>query len=151
MKVAGERNDTDIAQAVRWALEWDVFVPHQQIATTVSKGMVTLEGEVDFGTQRDDAQRAIRNLAGVRAIINKIEVKPPPVSSDRVRTAIEAALERHAEREARRVSMDIRDGRVILSGSVGSWSERQAVIGAVRGTPGVKAVDDKLRIEPYAL
>lgn len=46
--------------------------------------------------------------------------------------------------------VDVHDGRVSLSGVVHSWAEREAVIGAARGTPGVRAVDDHLRIEPYA-
>lgn len=145
------RTDADIAHAVRTALEWDVFVPHQRIRTTVSQGVVTLEGTADYWTQRDDAQRAIKNLDGVRGIINRIEVRPPAVPTDRVRHAIEGALERHAEREARRVSLEVSDGRVTVSGVVGSYGEREAVVGAVRGTPGVRAVDDKLRIEPFSI
>jgi osmotically-inducible protein OsmY len=38
---------------------------------------------------------------------------------------------------------------VILSGLVRSWAEKQAVAAAARGTHGVRAVDDKLQIEPY--
>ena len=40
------RTDTEIAQAVRHALEWDVVVPDTQIRSTVSDGWVTLEGDV---------------------------------------------------------------------------------------------------------
>ena len=145
------RTDADIARAIRNALEWDVFVPHQRIRTTVAQGVVTLEGSADYWSQREDAQRAIKNLEGVRGIINRIEVRPPIVPSDRVRHAIEAALERHAEREARRVSLDISNGRVTVSGVVGSFGEREAVVGAIRGTPGVCTVDDKLRIEPFSI
>ena len=41
------RSDTEIAQAVRLALQWDVFVPDTRIRSTVSGGWVTLEGDVD--------------------------------------------------------------------------------------------------------
>jgi osmotically-inducible protein OsmY len=67
-----------------------------------------------------------------------------------VRKSIEAALARHAEREAMRVGLDVQDGRVILSGVVHSWTEKETVLGAARGTPGVRTVDDRLRIEPRA-
>lgn len=151
VREAGGRTDADIAQAVRRALEWDVFVPHRRIRSTVSQGIVTLEGSTDDGSQRDDAQCAIKNLQGVRGIINRIEIEPPVVPGERVRGAIEAALERRADREAHRIGLDIQEGRVIVSGVVGSYGEREAVVGAVRGTYGVKAVDDKLRIEPFAI
>jgi osmotically-inducible protein OsmY len=67
-----------------------------------------------------------------------------------VRKSIEDALERQAEHEAKRIGLEVRDGRVSLSGSVHSWAEKRAVIGAAKGTPGVRSVDDHLRVEPYA-
>ena len=77
---------------------------------------------------------------------NKIVVRPQPGSYD-VRRSIEDALARRAEREARDLELDISDGRVTVSGVVHSWAERQAVVGAVRGTPGVRDVSDRLHIE----
>jgi osmotically-inducible protein OsmY len=144
------RTDTDIAGAVRHALEWDVFVPETRIRSTVSDGRVTLEGEVDYWNQRDDAEKAVRNLTGVRGVSNKIEIKPPKVIPYDVRKSIQDALERQAEREALRIKLEVQDGRVTLSGIVHSWAEKEAVIGAVKGTHGVRNVDDRLRIEAYA-
>ena len=144
------RTDTEIARAVRLALEWDVFVPDKRIRSSVSGGWLTLEGEVDNLIQRDECERSLRNLAGVRGITNKIEVAPSKVSASELRTAIERALERRAEREAHHVQLTVEDGRVILAGVVGSRAERDAVVGAARGTVGARAVDDRLRVEPYA-
>src|SRR6187455_2911048 len=56
---SAQRTDSDIAQAVRRALVWDVRVPDAQIRTTVSRGIVTLEGEVADWSQRSDAERAV--------------------------------------------------------------------------------------------
>jgi osmotically-inducible protein OsmY len=142
------RTDTEIAQAVRRTLEWDVFVPEDKITSTVTDGWVTLEGPVERWSQREDAERAVRNLTGVKRVVNKITVTPAnPVLED-VRKAIEQALERRAEREARRIQVDVRDGTVTLTGPVHSWAERQSVLAAARFTPGVRAVEDHLRTEP---
>jgi osmotically-inducible protein OsmY len=148
VKVPGSlgHTDTEIARAVRSALEWDVLVPDQRIQSTVSDGLVMLEGNVDFWSQREDAERAVRNLSGVRTVLNSIEVKSSKVSQD-VRQAITDALERHAEREAKHIDVSFHDGRVAISGAVHSWDEKQAVLGAARGTLGVRQVDDRLRIE----
>ena len=110
--------DTEIAQAVRSALTWDVFVPDDLVTSTVSRGWVTLEGTVESWSQRDAAEAAIRNLAGVHGVVNKIEVVPASVYPGEVRRAIEAALERRAEREAGRIQIDVEDGKVTLSGVV---------------------------------
>lgn len=139
--------DTEIAQAVRSALTWDVFVPDDLVTSTVSRGWVTLEGTVDGWSQRDAAEAAIRNLGGVHGVVNKIEVVPAPVYPGEVRRAIEAALERRAEREAGRIQIDVEDGKVTLSGVVHSWQEKQAALGAAKGTSGVRSVDDRLQLE----
>lgn len=144
------QTDTDIARAVRHTLEWDVFVPDTRIQSTVAGAWVVLEGEVDYAAQRQDAEKAVANLKGVRGVTNRIRVDPPKFSADDVRTAIQGALERHARREAARVELDVQDGRVKVSGVVHSWLERQAVISAATATPGVRSIEDHLRIEPYA-
>jgi osmotically-inducible protein OsmY len=150
IKVPGglTRTDTEIAQAVRHALQWDVFVPDEKITSTVADGWVTLDGTVEGWNERVDAEGALRNLTGVKGVVNRITVKPTrPVTAD-VRKAIEQALERRAEREAKRIHVDVRDGIATLTGSVHSWAERQSVVAAARYTPGVRDVQDQLRTEP---
>jgi osmotically-inducible protein OsmY len=142
------RTDTEIAQAVRRTLEWDVFVPEQKITSTVTDGWVTLEGTVERWSQREDAERAVRNLTGVKIVVNKIKVTPAKPVTEDVRKAIEQALERRAEREARHIGVDVRDGTVTLTGPIHSWAERKSVLAAARFTPGVRAVEDHLRTEP---
>jgi osmotically-inducible protein OsmY len=150
VKVPGglARTDTEIAQAVRRALEWDVFVPAETITSTVTDGWVTLDGLVERWSQRADAERAVRNLTGVQGVVNKIMIKPAKPVTDDVRKAIEQVLERRAEREARRIKVEVRGDTVTLTGAVHSWAERKSVLAAARFTPGVRAVEDHLRTEP---
>lgn len=145
------RSDTEIALAVRQALEWDVFVPDTHIQSTVSRGWVTLTGAVDAVSEREDAERAVRNLIGVRGVDNQITVSQPKIAPERIRAAIEEALERRAEREARRIDVAVDpDGEVTLTGSVRSWAEREAVVASARYLRGVRGVKDRLRIDPAA-
>jgi osmotically-inducible protein OsmY len=145
-----ERNDTEIAQAVRRALLWDVWIPEDRIQSTVTHGWVTLEGLVSVMRERNDAERAVRHLAGVRGVTNRILVSPADVESDDVRLVIEDALERRAEREADRIKVAVSDGAVTLTGKVRSWQEKRAVMGAVSHARGVRSVKDQLIISPYA-
>ncbi len=139
------RTDADIAEQARLALEWDVFVPHEQIHTTVSNGVLTLDGEVGTASQRSDAERAVRYLTGVLAVSNNIKVKSA-VRSAEVKQAITSALQRHANWEADHVSVEVTDGGVRVEGTVDSWTERDAVLSAVWGTRGVRSVDDRIAI-----
>lgn len=145
--VPGARSDVEIAQAVRRALEWDVYVPHQAITSTVDGGVVTLEGTVDTFSDREDALRAVRYLDGVRSVVNRIDVRPGKVAPEKVRAAIEQALERRADREADRIQLRVDGDHVSVTGVVGSWGERLAVLGAARGTVGVRVVEDHLQVQ----
>ena len=143
------RTDTAIAKAVRHALDWDTLVPEDRIKSTVSDGWVTLEGDVNIGRERDDAENAVLNLSGVMGVINKIQVSPPKVNPEELRAQIEDALERRADREAEHLRVEVKDGAVDLWGRVHSWQEKRAVIGSISHAPGVRQVQDHLRIDPY--
>ncbi|HEY3040227.1 MAG TPA: BON domain-containing protein [Pyrinomonadaceae bacterium] len=143
------RTDTEIASAVRNALEWDALVPNELIRSTVSDGWVTLEGDVDYWREREDAERAILRLAGVVGVTNQVMICKQSVDPKELREHIEYALERRADREAERLRVDVNDGAVDLWGRVHSWQEKRAVIGSIGHAPGVTQVRDHLRIDPY--
>jgi osmotically-inducible protein OsmY len=143
------RSDTELARAVRSALEWDALVPDDQIQSTVSDGWVTLDGEVNYGRERIDAERVIRRLTGVIGVINKITIRKQAVNEEQLREEIEDALDTRAGRETERLRIDVHDGAVDLFGRVHSWQERRAVLGSISHAPGVTQVRDHLRIDPY--
>jgi osmotically-inducible protein OsmY len=144
-----ERTDTEIAHAVRTSLEWDAFVPDQKIRSTVTEGFVTLEGEVATLREKEDAEAAVRNLAGVRDVRNRLFVAAVKADPVKLREAIEEALERRAEREAERIRVSVEEGTVTLEGKVRTWPEKQAILGAVSHAPGVREVRDKLAVNPW--
>ena len=148
MRNESTRTDTEIAAAVRRALAPDPGAPEVDIQSTVSNATVTLEGTVSCRPQRFDAERAVECLAGVHRVVNRIVVHPAdkPTVVD-IRRVVEQALERHVAREVERIQIDVADGIVTLSGAVESGQERETVVGAVRGTRGVHAVADHLRVE----
>lgn len=149
VKIPRKHPDTEIAQAVRNALEWDAMVPDEQIKSTVSNGWVTLEGTVGNMREGEDALRVVERLAGVIGVTNNLNIKPPKVKTENLRAEIEAALERRADREAECLRIEVKDDEVNLFGRVHSWREKRAVLGSVIHAQGVKKVNDHLRIDPY--
>ena len=85
-------------------------------------------------------------MVRVRGVKNEIRIKPTTIAQD-FQKSIQHALERHADREARQIDVLVSAGRVTVSGPVHSWTEKQAVLGAAKGTAGVREVEDRLRIE----
>ncbi|MCY7395728.1 MAG: BON domain-containing protein [Nocardioides sp.] len=144
----GAPNDTDIAREAGHALENAVDIAAHAVQATVKDHVVTLSGAVPWGYQREAASRAVRHLKGVRDVHNSVTITPR-VSSGDIARAIEAALVRTARVDAHRCTVSATtDGDVTITGTVGSWAERQQIDAVARSGAGVTSVHNKLHVLP---
>lgn len=141
-----QRTDTELAHAVVNALRWDIQVPDDRIKATVEDGWIDLDGEVEWQYQKWAAEGAVRNLTGVKGVTNLIRVKPKKVSTYEVSQKIRDSLRRHAERDADKITIEAKDGAVVLRGTVSSFAERQDAERAAWQAPGVTRVDDLIAV-----
>ena len=139
------RSDSAIAEAAANALEWDSAVPDGVVKVTVRTGWVTLTGTVAHNFEKSAAELCVQRLNGVKGVANSIVVKPR-VCADDVRRKIEEALKRSAVIDAQRISVEARDGAVVLTGTVRSLAERDDADRAAWAAPGVTKVDNRLVI-----
>jgi len=142
---SSERTDSDIAAAAVRALQWDNLVPADRINVTVSKGWVTLKGEVEWQYQKENAERDVRKLWGVKGVSNLITVKPR-VRASELKDKIEQALVRSVKTDAERITVEVEGSKVILEGTVRSWAEREEAERATWLAPGVTSVDNRITI-----
>jgi osmotically-inducible protein OsmY len=147
VKPAGAHTDPEIARDVVHAMKINVMVPDAGIRAIVNDGFVTLEGTAEWDFQRRSAEACVRNVAGVRGVLNHIKVKPR-VSPGLVSTRIDEALRRNADLDARRITVTVTDSKVHLYGSVRSWFEREEAERAAWAAPGVAEVIDHISIVP---
>jgi hyperosmotically inducible protein len=138
-------SDEGLAERIANVLRWNVSGPGDNVKAEVKDSVVTLTGEVQRQHQRSNIARSVEHVKGVRNIVNLIFVKPPVAISD-VRQRIKEALQRHADIEASNIDVEVADGTVTLSGTVGSLVEMDRVEEAVWAALGVSKVVDNLSV-----
>jgi osmotically-inducible protein OsmY len=138
------RTDADIARAALDLLEWNCLVPNT-VKVQVTDGWLTLAGVVEWQYQKEEAERAVRSLTGVKTVLNEITVTPR-VSAIGVKSKIEDAFKRSAQVDARHITVEATDGTVTLRGNVRSWVEREEAERVAWAAPGVTNVKDLITI-----
>jgi osmotically-inducible protein OsmY len=145
-----KKNDTEVAEAVLNAFRWHASVPDDKIKIKAENGWVTLEGEVDFVYQKDAAKNIVENLTGVEGVSDFITVKPVVTTND-IREQIASAFYRSATIDSKRIGIEIRGNKAILSGKVHSWTEKNDAEIAASKARGITSVENKLVVDTGVL
>lgn len=138
------RDDDDIARSAANALRCNGLIP-DGVSLSVEDGRVTLRGDVDWAYQREVAARCVNDVEGVIWVRNDIRIKEDILPAN-IKTKIEEALKHAAEQEAKKITVDVSDHKVILSGTVRSLADLDAVKGVAWSAPGVTCVECQLRV-----
>ncbi|WP_404710384.1 BON domain-containing protein [Sphingomonas sp. MMS24-J13] len=135
--------DHEIARRILDILAWDVLVPDDRITVKVEHGWVTLNGDVEWNYQSNEARKVAGRITGVLGVTNLIKVKTLPAAFD-IKERIVAAFKRQANFDAGSVTVATEGGTVKLGGRVKAWHERGVAERAAWAAPGVTKVEDNI-------
>ena len=136
--------DHDIEGAAGAALAWDIRVP-AGVRAGVTDGVLRLQGTVDRPWQREAAEDAVRNLLGLRDLVNEIRLAPAPPRATLEPDVVEALRRRFGPHEGA-IGISASDGVVTLSGEVSSLAVLDEVLRVVRAIPGVARITDRMLV-----
>lgn len=145
------RDDSDIRNDVMVALSMDPAADSYELGVQVDDGGVTLTGTVESWQERYIAAEVTKGVRGVRSLTNDITVKPEKTRPDsEIRAEIERRLEIDVFLEETLIDVDVSDGMVKLTGTVGSRAEKlRARFNSM--VAGVREVDDGgLKVKEWA-
>ena len=130
-------------------LDWTPTIRAADFGVAVDHGAVTLTGEVDSVAQRLAAERAALRVHGVTAVSDEIEVRPVGAALQHdgaLASDVARALRDDAEIPARLISIVVRAGVVILTGTVDTHAQRDAARRAVERLRGVRELDSRIEL-----
>ncbi len=140
-----KKNDTQIAESILNAWEYNWEVPEDKIKVKVEDGWVKLEGEVAWKYQEEATRDAIKNLSGVKGITNLITIKSE--SKDVLeKKEVENALKRNWSIKSKDVKVEVNDNKVKLTGLVHSLYQKEEAGRLAWNASGVNSVDNELAV-----
>ena len=134
-----------------------VMLPYYNVFDNLSfrldEGTVTLFGQVTQPVVKDDAERAVKHVEGVKAVRNEIEVLPLSSFDNRIRWSTYRAiygfapLQRYGWPVQPSIRIIVKNGHVTLEGVVANEADRTLAYVRANSVPGVFSVTNDLKVE----
>jgi osmotically-inducible protein OsmY len=145
------KNDDNVLHAkVIEAIRWEPLLHENKIDVSVQDGIVSLNGVVENYAQKSEARDALKNILGVRAIVDDLRVEPHLSAfkndQDIAASVIKVFKENWAVPD-HRIMVTVQDGWVTLEGILHWNFQRKAADNAIRYLQGVRGVIDMIKIE----
>ena len=145
--------DRELQEQIVTALDQEPDVDVAHIGVTVNKGIATLAGQVATLPQKSAAEETTRQVAGVRAVANDLDVSPgcaPRHRDPALAEAVVNSIALHCAVPLDAIQATVADGQVALSGTV-TWAfQKAAAERAVQRLPGVKSITNHIVVKPQA-
>jgi len=145
------KTNSELQQDVEDAIKWEPLLNAAEIGVTVKDGVVTLTGVVDSYSKKTEAEHATKNVAGVKAVVEKIEVKFSSLyakkDDNEIATEVLNALTWNWQVPNEKLKIRVEKGWVTLEGEL-EWSyQRDAAKDAVKNLLGVTGVSNEIKIK----
>lgn len=143
--------DSEIKKDVEAELQWDPDVDATDIAVTVKNGVVTLAGFAPSYSQKFQAERDVKRVAGVVGVANDIEVRIPAVDQrpdpEIARDAVNA-LSTGLPLSSKNMKVTVNNGWITLEGEAEWYYQRERAEEAVRFVKGATGVINMIEVKP---
>ena len=138
--------DSVIAHRAVQSLEWNWKLPKDSIRVVVEHGWITLEGEVQWNFEKEEALNTLLHLEGVVGITDHIEINSSGViTADQ--ECIAQALRKSWALHACDILVAVHGSLVTLIGTVHSLYQKEEAGRIAWKTPGVEKLENKLVVK----
>lgn len=144
------KKDTILQQKVQDALHWDSLLKHSEIGVSAEDGIVTLTGFVDSYAKKLKAESIVKDIKGVLALVEKIEVKfgvEGAVTDVEIANQVVNAIKWNWEIPNDVIKVQVENNWVTLEGAL-QWNyQRETVKNLVNNVSGIRGINNKMTIK----
>jgi osmotically-inducible protein OsmY len=145
------KNNSELQKDVQDAISWEPLLNAAEIGVTVSDGIVTLTGTVDSYLKKQEAEDAAKNVSGVKAVVEKLEIKFTNSSAKKddndIANEVIHAYTLNSQVPHDKVKVKVEQGWVTLEGEL-QWNyQREAAKDAIKNLLGVIGVSNNITIK----
>ena len=145
------KTNAEIQKDVQDAIEWEPLMQAAEIGVTVKDGVVTLTGTVDSYSKKSEAEEAAKSVAGVKAVVEKIDVKFHDSSArkndNEIASEVVNALKWNWRIPSDKIKVKVEKGWVTLAGELPWNYQKEAARDAVKNLMGVTGVANDITIK----
>ncbi|PRB06102.1 ornithine aminotransferase [Chryseobacterium sp. MYb7] len=139
-----KKADAEVAKEALDALQSNYSVPDDKIMVKVEDGWVTLEGELPWHYQKEEAASVVKYLTGVKGLINKITIKSE-LDDAIQKKDIQDALKRSSIYD-NDIKVSVLGTTVTLTGTANSLYQKEEAGRIAWKTPGIWNVKNELEV-----
>ncbi len=145
------KTNEDLQKDVQDAIKWEPLLNAAEIGVIAKDGIITLTGTVDSYWKKTEAEEAAKNVAGVKAVVEKIEIRFANNSFKKDDNEIAAevlnAFKWNIEVPNDKIKVKVEKGWVTLEGEL-EWNfQKESAKKAVRDLLGVVGVTNNITIK----
>lgn len=148
------KSNANLQQDVQDAIKWQPLLNAAEIGVTAKDGVVSLTGVVDSYSKKTEAEDAAKSVAGVTALVEKIEVKYPSSftkTNAEIANEVLSALKASWEVPNDKVKVKVENGWITLTGELGWNYQREAARDAIVNLMGVTGVTNNITIKSESM
>ncbi|MFP8892833.1 MULTISPECIES: BON domain-containing protein [Chryseobacterium] len=145
------KTNEQLQQDVQDAIKWEPLLHPAEIGVTAADGVVSLTGTVDSFSKKKQAENAARNVAGVKVLVENIQVKLPDskVKTDaEIGAEIISAFTSNVIIPQDKIKVKVENGWVDLDGELPWDYQREITENAIQFLPGIKGIFNNITINP---
>ena len=144
------KNNEELQKDVQNAIKWEPLLNAAEIGVTAKDGVVTLTGTVDGYIKKIEAENAAKNVSGVKAVVEKIEINfggYGKKNDNEIAKEVLNAYKWNWEVPEDKVKVKVENGWVTLEGQL-EWNyQKEAAKKAVNTLDGVMGVTNNITIK----